>query len=102
MADLPSSRLRLHKPSFSQVSIDYFGPLCVKLKRSKVKLFGCLLTCLTTRAIHREVAIDLSTFSFINVLRIFVFRRGPVKHIFSGNGTNFVGSARLMEESVKK
>ena len=49
-----------------------------------------------------EVAIDLSTSSFINVLRRFVSRRGPVKHIFSDNGTNFVGCARLMQESVKK
>ena len=49
-----------------------------------------------------EVAIDLSTSSFINVLRRFVSRRGPVKHIFSDNGTNFVGCARLMQESVKR
>ena len=102
MADLPSSRLRLHEPPFSQVCIDYFGPLSVKLKRSEVKRYGCLFTCLTTRAIHLEVAIDLSTSFFINVLRRFVSRRGPVKHIFSDNATNFVGCARLMQESVKR
>ena len=101
-ADLPSSRLRLHEPPFSQVGIDYFGPLSVKLKRSEVKRYGCLFTCLTTRAIHLEVAIDLSTSSFINVLCRFVSRRGPVKHIFSDHGTNFVGCAHLMQESVKK
>ena len=102
MADLPSSRLRLHELSFSQVGIDYFGPLSVKLKRSNVKRYGCLFTCLTTRAIHLEVATDLSTSSFINVLRRFVSRREPVKHIFSDDGTNFVGCARWMQKSVKK
>ena len=62
------------------------------MKRSVVKRYGRLFTCMTTRAIHLEVAYDLSTSAFINALRRFVSRRGPVQHIFSDIGTNFVGS----------
>ena len=55
---------------------------------------------MTTRAIHSKVAYDLSTSASINALHRFVSRRGPVQHIFSDNGTNFVGSARLLRESI--
>ena len=37
MANLPSSGLRPHEPPFSQVGIDYFEFLSIKLKRSEVK-----------------------------------------------------------------
>ena len=86
MADLLSSRLRLHETPFSQVSTDYFRHLSVKLKRLEVKGYGWLFTCLTTRAIHLEVAIDLSKSSFVNVLSRFVSKRGLVKCVFSSKG----------------
>ena len=101
MADLPKTRLQIHEPPFSHVGVDYFGPHLVKMKRSVVKRYGRLFTCMTTRAIHLEVAYDLSTSAFINASRRFVSRRGPVQHIFSDIGTNFVGSARLLRESMR-
>jgi len=53
-----------------------------------------LFTCLTTRAIHLELAHDLSTDSCIIVIRNFVCRRGPVYRLRSDNGRNFVGADR--------
>ncbi|XP_043066503.1 uncharacterized protein [Drosophila bipectinata] len=47
------------------------------------------LTCLTTRAIHLELAHDLSTDSCIIAIRNFVCRRGPVRKLRSDNGKNF-------------
>ncbi|XP_069971046.1 uncharacterized protein [Penaeus vannamei] len=44
------------------------------------------------RAVHLEMAYDLSTNSCINCLRRFVTRRGVPKYIRSDNGTNFVGA----------
>lgn len=44
------------KPPFSFVGIDYFTPLIVKAGRTLLKKYGCLFTCLTTRAVHQEVA----------------------------------------------
>ena len=100
MADLPKARLQIHELPFSHVEVDHFGPLLVKMKRSVVKRYGCLFTGMTTRAIHLEVAYDLSTSAFINALRRFASRRDPVQHIFSDNGTNFVDSARLLSKSI--
>ena len=100
MAELPQARLKVLEPPFSSCGVDYFGPLTVKQRRSERKRYGCLFTCLTSRAIHLEVAADLSTSSFINCLRRFVSRRGPVSHIFSDNGTNFVGAEHELRKAL--
>ncbi|XP_077986278.1 uncharacterized protein LOC144440773 [Glandiceps talaboti] len=52
--------------------------------------------------IHIEVAHALSTDSFINALRRFLVRRGPVKTIRSNNGTNFVGTNQVLKEEMDK
>ena len=51
-----------------------------------------IFTCLRYRAIHIEVAQDLSTDSFINAVIRFVSRRGPPRVIYSDNGSNFKGA----------
>ena len=48
-----------------------------------------MFTCLRYWAVYLEVAEDLSTDSFINVVLRFVSRRGPPIVIYSNNGTNF-------------
>ena len=100
MAELPLARLKIHEAPFSQTGVDYFGPLLVKQGRGTRKRYGCLFTCLTTRAIHLKVAIDLTTSAFINCFRRFIARRVPVKHMFSDNATNFVGCNREFREAV--
>ena len=81
---------------FAAVGVDYFGPLYVKLgprTRSKnstlAKQFGCIFTGLRYRAVHLEVAEDLSTDRFISAILRFVGRRGPPRVIYSDNGTRF-------------
>ena len=64
-----------------------------------MKRYGCLFTCATTRAIHLELSYDMTASSFINVLRRFLARRGPVKWIYSDNGTNFLGAQRILNHS---
>ena len=71
MADLPPERTQFGKPPFSYVGLDCFGPLYVKLNRAQIKRYGCIFTCLNTRAVHIEKLDDLSTDSFINGLRRF-------------------------------
>ena len=101
MQELPPSRLQAETYPFAYTGVDYFGPLSVRQGRSDLKRYGCLFTCLTTRSIHLELAADLSTDSFINVMRRFVSRRGPILHLFSDNGTNFVGAERILRESIQ-
>ena len=102
MANLPPARLQIDEPPFSHVGVDYFGPLMIKQRRCDIKRYGCIFTCMTTRAVHLEVATDLSTDAFLNVLRRFLARRGPVTHVYSDNGTNFVGAERVLKEDLNK
>ncbi|GFX35758.1 integrase catalytic domain-containing protein [Trichonephila clavipes] len=45
-----------------------------------------------------EAVGDLTTDSFISALRRFSSRRGAPRHIYSDNGTNFVGARRKLDE----
>ena len=91
MADLPDYRTTPEGP-FVLVGLDMFGPFLVKEKRSQVKRYVALYTCLSSRAVHLETTKDMSTDSFILSLRRFMARRGAVRSIRSDNGTNFVGA----------
>jgi transposase InsO family protein len=102
MADLPPDRLIPDKPPFSYVGVDYFGPLEVKRARSMVKRYGCIFSCLTTRAVHIEIAHSLDTCSFIDALHRFINRRGKPILIRSDNGTNFKGGERELRESIQE
>ncbi|XP_041673814.1 uncharacterized protein LOC121529877 [Drosophila eugracilis] len=79
---------------FKYTGLDYFGPLLVTVARHREKRWVALFTCLTTRAIHLELAHDLSTDSCIIAIRNFACRRGPVRKLRSDNGKNFVGADR--------
>ncbi|GFW18873.1 transposable element Tc1 transposase [Trichonephila clavipes] len=54
-----------------------------------------------TKAVHIEAVGDLTTDSFIAALRRFSARRGAPRHIYSDNGTNFVGARRKLDEIRK-
>ena len=91
MANLPEDRLEACPP-FTKVGMDFFGPFLIKERRSQIKRWGCIFTCLYSRAIHLEVATSLSTDAFINVLRWFVSLQGEVRRLRCDRGTNFVGA----------
>ena len=101
MSDLPRERITPDEPPFTRVGTDYFGPFYTKNGRKQFKRYGVLFTCLTTRAVHIEIADSLDTSSFICALRRFQARRGQVKYIRSDNGTNFVGAERELRAEVE-
>ena len=74
----------------------------VKQGRSKVKRYCCVFTCLTTRAVHIELALDLTTDGFLNALRRFISRQRSVKHLYPDNGTNFVGAEKILRNEFLK
>ena len=102
MANLPQDWLQVDSHPFAYCGVDYFGPLIIRLKRSNIKRYGCLFTCLTTRAVHLEVATDLPAVAFINALRRLLSMRGPVICLYSDNGTNLVGAERMLREAPQK
>ena len=64
-APLPTFRVQQSEP-FSTIGIDYTGHLFVKdpITQTIVKVYICLFTCTTTRAIHLELVSDLTTDRF--------------------------------------
>ena len=54
MADLPVDRVTPFDSPFSAVGVDCFGPYSVKRGRSHEKRYGCIFTCLNSRAVHIE------------------------------------------------
>ncbi|KAL9952529.1 hypothetical protein ACROYT_G039798 [Oculina patagonica] len=102
IADLPSSRLGYQQPPFTNTGVDYFSPMLVRHGRKTEKRYGVLFTCLTTRAVHLEIAHSLDTNSCLMALRRMMVKRGKLANIWSDNGTNFVGAEKELREAVKR
>ena len=99
MSDLPQDRLE-SSPPFTYCAVDYRGPWHIKEGRKEVKKYIALFTCMASRAVHLEVSNSLETDSFINALRPFICRRGPVRQLRSDQGTNFIGAKRELREAL--
>ena len=91
MADLPEDQVEPAQP-FSFCAVDYFGPFSIIEGRKQMKRCRVLFTRLASRAVHLETSTSLETDPFINSLRHFICRRGPVRQLRSDQGTNFVGA----------
>ena len=76
-----------------------FGPFTIKEKRSELKRYGALFTCMSSRAVHIEVTYLLDADSIIKALRRFIARRGNIRSIWSDNGSNFIGAERELWKS---
>ena len=101
MADLPSFRVNPGHP-FQHTGVDFAGPFMLRSitgrGQKRHKAYICLFVCFKTRALHLEVAKDLSTNNFISALNRFIGRRGLPDVIRSDCGTNFVGTKAEIEE----
>ena len=88
IADLPKDQV----PPFTYCGVDLFGPFLVKERRSEIKRYGALFTCLASRAVHIEVVASMEMDSFIMAVRRVIARRGNMRTIRSNNGSNFIGA----------
>lgn len=101
MADLPQCRVEQSK-AFTHTGVDYAGPLYITLTRKRgvrsQKAYLCIFVCLVTKAVHLELASDLTSATFLDAFKRFLSRRGPCKFLYSDNGTNFVASKAYLNE----
>ncbi|XP_038106576.1 uncharacterized protein LOC119766213 [Culex quinquefasciatus] len=103
MADLPPERVTPCTP-FARVGVDYCGPFQVAYPQRRarpVKCFVAIFVCLVTKAVHLELAADLTTQAFLAALKRFTARRGKPKLVMCDNAKNFVGARRELSELAK-
>ncbi|XP_063240264.1 uncharacterized protein LOC134541050 [Bacillus rossius redtenbacheri] len=101
MGNLPAMRVQQVKP-FSRSGVDYAGPFLIKMARLRkaavLKAYLCVFVCCATKAVHIELASDLSTDVFLAAYKRFIARRGRSSDIYSDCGTNFVGARNQLSE----
>ena len=101
MGSLPSVRC-VPARAFINSGVDYAGPVNLKTTKGRghrsYKGYICLFICMVTRAIHLEVVSDMTTQAFLAAFKRFVSRRGHCAHLWSDNGTTFVGAARELQD----
>ncbi len=105
MGDLPACRISQLK-AFSHVFIDFCGPFYIAMSRVRgaktLKSYACVFVCSSTKAIHFELASDLTSDAFLACLRRFAARRGRITEIWSDNGTNFIGAYNQLLQIAKE
>ncbi|XP_036347617.1 uncharacterized protein LOC118756995 [Rhagoletis pomonella] len=105
MSDLPSSRLTSSR-CFLHSAVDFAGPYFIKFSRGRgaksCKAYICSFICMSTGAMHLELVGDLSSPAFVAALSRFVNRRGYCQHVYSDNGTNFVGAERELYAAYRR
>ncbi|XP_049877869.1 uncharacterized protein LOC126375069 [Pectinophora gossypiella] len=97
MGQLPACRVTANKP-FLNSGVDYAGPIQMRFAKGRgqrsYKGYICLFVCMATRAVHIEAVSDLTSRGFLAAFKRFVARRGRCSHLWSDNGTNFVGASK--------
>lgn len=101
MPALPSYRVNQTNP-FAITGVDYGGPILTKEGKEINKRYICLFTCAVTRAVHLEIARDLSADAFLKAFERFTSRRGFPEHMLSDNATNFQNASRVITESQEQ
>ena len=103
---LPDFRVQIDSP-FTSTAFDFAGPLYVKATGNSksthsksTKVWICLYTCCTVRAVHLDLVPDLTTSSFLRSLKRFAARRGLPRRIVSGNAKTFKAAAKAIQAIV--
>lgn len=101
MGGLPPPRTEFSK-AFLHTGVDFAGPFLFRISPGRgvrtTKGYIAIFICLAVKAIHLEVVSSLSTDAFLAALTRFSSRRGTVTHLYSDNGTNFVGAFRKLSK----
>lgn len=101
MGDLPPSRVNPSRPFF-HTGIDYTGHFYIKANKGRgiktTKGYVAVFICMTTKAVHLELVSDMTSSTFLAALRRLAARRGTPGHLYSDQGTNFIGANKILQQ----
>ncbi|XP_058816806.1 uncharacterized protein LOC131680102 [Topomyia yanbarensis] len=100
VGQLPIGRVTANE-AFTHTGVDYCGPLYLKPTHRRAaarKCYVAVFVCLATKAVHLELVGDLSTNTFLMALNRFIWRRNKPSHMYSDNGTNFIGAKNALHQ----
>ena len=96
-ARLPEIRVR-DAPPFTITGVDFTGALYVQENNQELKVYICLFTCSTSRAIHLEIVKDLTVDMFLLSFRRFVSRRSLPSIMVSDNASTYQSAAEELQK----
>lgn len=104
MSILPKERVRITR-CFRNVGVDYAGPIVIRAKHDirnprLAKAYLCIFVCLVTKAVHIEVAENLTTDAFLDAFNRMTARRGNADSVWSDNAKNFVGAYKELRQTI--
>ncbi len=99
---LPEFRVT-RTPPFAYTGVDFAGPLYTQTSGSggSSKVWMCLYTCCTTRAVHLDLVQDMNAHSFIRCLKRFTARRGLPHKMLSNNAITFKSAAKMISATLR-
>ena len=103
--DLPSERVS-EDPPFTHVGLDFAGPLFVTDGNSKganesSKVYVCLFTCASTRAVHLEMTRGLGVQAFLLAFQRITTRQGLPATLNSHNAKTFKSSCKEIHKITR-
>ncbi|XP_073820586.1 uncharacterized protein [Musca autumnalis] len=104
MGILPNYRVNVSAP-FTHCGVDYAGPIYMKCSNERgqraYKGYVAVFICMATKAIHLEPVSSLTSEAFLAALKRLFARRGKSSHMYSDNGTNFVGALKHLDKDFR-
>ena len=101
MGQLPPPRVEISL-CFVHTGVDYAGPFSLKTGHPRrpieVKGYLAVFVCLATKAVHFEVVSSKTTEAFVATFKRFITRRNVPGHMYSDNGSNFIGARNELKE----
>lgn len=91
-APLPPNRIEISLRPFKTVGVDYLGHFFVKLDASFQKVWIVIFCCSVTRAVYLDIVVDMTSYSFLGVLKRFIAAYGIPDTIVSDNALTFTKS----------
>ena len=100
LADWPKEKISKAAP-FTYTGLDYIEPFYVKENKEK-KVWICIFTCVTVRAVHLEMVDDMTSEQFLMALQRFISRRNTLHTVILDNAPQFKLTKTTVDKAWKQ